>query len=208
MSTTKDADLDRLTQARQCPTARIVAATLTPANVVLALTAYIALKYAPSVLAGIGWWLMAIVLVVVIPYAILHAAVRTGRVDDCQVVRRSQRPWLFAAAGTCVAAAILILAVAGAPRQLIVLIVAMLAGLGAMLALTLVWKASMHLAVAAGAVAVLAIENPPAAAVAFLALPLLAWARVRNGRHSLAQVVVGGLVGAVVAASVYSILRG
>lgn len=97
------------------------------------------------------------------------------------------------------------LAFAGAPRPLVALIVAMLAGLGAMGAVTLAWKASMHLAVASGAVAVLTIENHLAGAIAALALPVLAWARWRDGRHSIAQLIGGGIIGATVAVTAFTL---
>lgn len=204
--TTDDHDLHRLAQARPSAAARFIAGALTPANVVLALMAYVAITHSTTTWDGLKWWAIALVLVVGLPYAILFRAIRTGRVSDRQVVRRSQRPWLFAAASACVAAAIAVLWVAGAPRPLTSLIITMLAGLVSMGALTLAWKASMHLAVAAGATAVLAIENPLAGAVALVLLPILAWARWRDGRHSWAQLIGGAVVGGTVAAAVYSAL--
>lgn len=200
-------DLDRLNRAKTSRSARLIAAVLTPANVVLGLLAYVSLKYSSSWLTAAGWWLITLVLVVGVPYAILFRAIRAGRVADRQVVRREQRPWLFAAAITCVIVALGVLALAGAPRQIAALIVAMLSGLVAMGAVTLVWKASMHLAVASGAVTVLAIENPTAGLIAALVLPVLAWSRWRDGRHSLAQLIGGGIIGAAAAAAVYSLTR-
>lgn len=198
-------DLDRLSQARPSSAARLIAGVLTPANVVLALMAYVSLAHSSTGLAGIGWWLITLVLVVAAPYAILFQAIRSGRVSDRQVVRRDQRPWLFAAAVACVVLALAVLAFAGAPRPLVALMVAMLAGLAVMGTVTLVWKASMHLAVASGAVAVLTIENHLAGAIAALALPVLAWARWRDGRHSTTQLIGGGLIGASVAATAFTV---
>ncbi|MEO7130493.1 MAG: hypothetical protein ABIZ07_03850 [Dermatophilaceae bacterium] len=202
-----EADLDRLRRARPSRTARLIAGALTPANVVLALMADVSLTHSSTWLAGAGWWLITLVLMVAAPYAILFRAIRSGRVSDRQVVRRDQRPWLFAAAAGCVALALAVLAFAGAPRALVALVVAMLAGLAVMGAITLVWKASLHLAVASGAVAVLAIENHLAGAIAALALPVLGWARWREGRHSVAQVIGGGVIGAVVAAAAFILVR-
>lgn len=200
-------DLARLNRAKTSRPARLIAAVLTPANVVLGLLAYVSLKYSSSWLTATGWWLITLVLVVGVPYAILFRAIRAGKVADRQVVRREQRPWLFAAAITCVIVALGVLALTGAPRQIVALIVAMLSGLVAMGAVTLVWKASMHLAVASGAVTVLAIENPTAGLIAAVVLPVLAWSRWRDGRHSLAQLIGGGIIGAAAAAAVYSLTR-
>jgi hypothetical protein len=122
------------------------------------------------------------------------------------VVRRSQRPWLFVMALACVAAALSLLVLAGAPSQVVALIVSMGAGLAAMLLATLVAKASMHLAVAAGAVAVVAVEQPLVGVVLSLLLVPVAWARHRDGRHSVGQLVAGGLIGGVTAFVLYALL--
>jgi hypothetical protein len=202
-----DRDLARLADAQTTPAARWIAGALTPANVVLALMAYLSVKYADSLPAAAAWWLAALVLVVGVPYLILYRALRKGTASDRQVVQRSQRPVLMASAATAVTIALVVLYVVSAPKPLVWLILAMICGLVAMALTTLVWKASMHLAVAVGAVAVLAIENNVAGLVAALFLPLLAWARWRDGRHSMAQLVGGAVIGSVVAGVVYGLLR-
>ena len=83
----------------------------------------------------------------------------------------------------------------------------MLCGLAAMGITTIWWKASMHMAVAAGAVAVVFIENHTAGAIVALLLPVLGWARWKDGRHSAAQLIGGTLIGALVAGVVYGLLR-
>lgn len=202
------ADVRRLDAAlvNSSVAARVVAAALTPANVVLAVTGYVAIRHSPNLVQAVTWWLFTLVLVVALPYAILFRAMRDGRVDDRQVVRRSQRPWLFGMALMCVAAALVLLILAGAPSQIVALLLAMGAGLAAMLLATLVTKASMHMAVAAGAVAVVILEQPILGALLSLLLVPIAWARHRDGRHSVAQLVAGALIGGVVALMVYGFL--
>ncbi|GAA4389080.1 hypothetical protein GCM10023153_04940 [Ornithinibacter aureus] len=201
-------DVARLEAASQDPSvvARWVAGVFTPANVVLAVMAYVAVRHSDSVVEAALWWAVTLLLVVALPYAILFRAMRGGRVDDRQVVRRSQRPWLYVMALACVAAALALLVLAGAPLQVVALVVAMGAGLAAMLLATLVAKASMHLAVAAGAVAVVVVEQPLVGAVLSLVLVPIAWARHRDGRHSVGQLVAGALIGGVTAFVVYALL--
>ena len=198
-------DLDRLGAVTPSTPARLIAAVLTPGNVVAAVTLFVAIRHSSSVLAGIGWAALTLLLVVGVPYLILFRAMRTGRADDRQVVRRSQRPALMLAALACVAVALTVLALLGAPRQLIVVIVAMAGGLAALTLVTLRWKASMHMAVAAGAVAIAGIETPLGWTTALL-LPLIGWARWRDGRHSVGQLIGGAVIGALAAASIYSLL--
>lgn len=196
------ADLDRLAAVKPSRSARLIAAILTPGNVVGALSVFVAVRHSPSVLAGFGWAVLTLLLVVGVPYFILFRALRSGRADDRQVVRRSQRPALMLAALSCVAVALAALALLGAPRQLITLVIALAAGLAVMTVVTLRWKASMHLAVAAGAVAICGLETP-AGWISALLLPLIAWARWRDGRHSAAQLLAGAGIGFVSAATVY-----
>ena len=59
------------------------------------------------------------------------------------------------------------------------------------------------LAAVAGALAVSGLEDPVVAAWAAPALLLVGWARVRGGRHTVAQVLAGALVGASVSGSIY-----
>ena len=75
--------------------ARVVAGVFTPANVVLAVMAYVALRHSGSAVEAFGWWALTLVLVVGVPYGILFRALRAGRVDDRPGVPRSQRPGPF-----------------------------------------------------------------------------------------------------------------
>ena len=138
-------DLARLEQATTTRSARLISGALTPANVVLALLAYLSVKYTSNIVVAAGWWTIALILVVGVPYLILFRAIRTGSADDRQVVRRSQRPALMASAVAAVTIALVVLYLAGAPRPLVWLILAMICGLVAMALTTLAWKASMHI---------------------------------------------------------------
>lgn len=200
-------DLERLAVAPPAPLARFVAGALTPANVVLALTAYVVVRHAHGPAEAVRWWLVVAVLVVGVPYALLFWALRTGRVGDRQVVRRSQRPWLLGLVAVCVAGAVAWLWLGGAPRALSAVVTALLAGVVVVAVLTLRWKISAHTATYAAATTVLAFEQPAVAAVAAVGIPLVGWARVRAGRHSTGQVLAGASVGIVVAGTVFGLLR-
>lgn len=71
--------------------------------------------------------------------------------------------------------------------------------------ITLRSKASMHMAVAAGAVAIAILDETPSSSTLLL-LPPIAWARWHNSRHSPGQLATGALVGALAAASIYAAL--
>jgi membrane-associated phospholipid phosphatase len=100
-----------------------------------------------------------------------------------------------------------ILAVRGAPRELVALVAALAVGLASSLAVTLVWKISIHVAVVTGAVVILGLVFGPAYLALLPAVALVGWARAAVGDHTPTQVAAGALLGGTVAAVVFSALR-
>jgi membrane-associated phospholipid phosphatase len=92
------------------------------------------------------------------------------------------------------------LLVGGAPILLLVLTGAGIIQVLLIFLVTLRWKISGHSAAVAG-VAVLALMLFGKVAVFFaLTVPLVAWSRIRLGRHSLYQTVAGALLGGLIIA--------
>lgn len=87
------------------------------------------------------------------------------------------------------------------------LVVAMLAGLAVALAVTAFWKISVHTAVAGGTVSVLVLTYGSAVALTAPLVALIGWSRVELRDHTPMQVLVGGIVGASVAAMVFTLAR-
>ena len=93
-----------------------------------------------------------------------------------------------------------LLHLAGAPAALVRVLAAMLAALVVLALFTLVHKVSFHTGVVAGGAVALWVTGAHLCGVVLgLLVPVVVWARVRGGRHSVAQVVLGGLVAAAVA---------
>jgi membrane-associated phospholipid phosphatase len=69
------------------------------------------------------------------------------------------------------------------------------------------WKMSIHAGVAAGTAATLTAVYGPLALLSVPLVLLAGWARVRLSAHTIAQVVAGALVGAVIAGTVFPALR-
>ena len=154
------------------------------------------------------WWgLPGAVFAAVIPLGYVLHGVRTGRLTDHHIPDRADRrlPLLFGVAS--LSAGLIVMVLLGAPREVLALLVAGGSGLVIFALVTHWWKMSIHAGVAAGALATLtAIYGP----VALLGAPLVVlggWARVRLTAHTPAQVVVGALAGALVAGTVFPMLR-
>lgn len=152
--------------------------------------------------AGIGWSLLGMVFTVVIPAAIVDVGVRQGRYTDHHLSRREQRAVPLGLAAASVLVGLAVLALAGAPRAVVALQVAVLATVLVATTVTLWWKVSFHVAVVAAAACVLTLLGGGWWALSWLAVPVVGWARLRLTAHTLAQVLVGGALGAGVTGAV------
>ena len=100
-----------------------------------------------------------------------------------------------------------ILAVRGAPRELVALVAALAVGLASSLAVTLVWKISIHVAVVTGAIVILGLVFGAAYLALLPAVALAGWSRVAVGDHTPPQVGAGAVLGGAVAAIIFPALR-
>lgn len=157
-------------------------------------------------LPGIGWGLLAALFTGVLPTVFLAIGERRHYWSDRDMRLRQDRLVAAPAILASVAVGTALLYGLGATHVVSALVAAMLTVLLVLAAITLVWKVSVHSAVAAGAVAVLTSVYGPALLLAPLAA-LVGWSRVRLRCHSTAQVVVGACVGAGVAGPVFGLLR-
>ncbi|MEU8774121.1 phosphatase PAP2 family protein [Streptomyces sp. NPDC048606] len=186
-------------------TARLVTDWLAPRTWIAADTVIVGWHTAGP--AGVGWGLVGALFAAVLPLAFIKRGMRRGRWADRHVASRRQRVVVIGFAAASVATGVLALSVLGAPRIVIALIVAMLVTLAALLAVTPLWKISVHTAVAAGSVALLVMVLGP---LPLLALPLVAlvgWSRIALRDHTPAQVLAGATVGATVAAGAFALVR-
>jgi membrane-associated phospholipid phosphatase len=156
--------------------------------------------------AGLGWGLVAALFAAVLPALFISYGVRRGRWADRNVGARRPRLIVLAFITASVAAGLLVLLFAGAPRLLTGYLGFMLAGVAVLALVTTVWKISIHCAVASGSVAILAFTCGPLVLCGYGLVALLDWSRVAVKDHTVAQVVVGAVLGAAAAALAYAAL--
>src|SRR5689334_20803025 len=188
------------------PLARLASELLAPAPVASALLIAVAWGSASTPAQAARWALVGLACGTLVPVGFIEVGVRRRRLSDRHLSRREERlgPLLVGLVATL--AALWLLQLAQAPRNLLALLATMALVLGATLALTTVWKISVHTAALAGsAVIVAAVFGWPWLALAPL-LALVAWARVELRAHTPGQVLVGSLVGAAGAAAVYGLV--
>ena len=154
--------------------------------------------------AGIGWGLLAALFAAVLPTLFISHGKRRGRWSDRNVGARRPRLIVLAFITWSVAAGLILLVAAGAPRMLTGYLAFMLASVAVLAAITTVWKISIHCAVASGSVAVLALTYGPPVLAGYALVALLGWSRVALADHTVAQVVAGSVLGAGAAALAYA----
>jgi len=145
-------------------------------------------------------WALILIIVSILPiFLIMVYLVRRGRLDSFFTdVRRQRTAVYLLAVGWAVIAGVIIIRL-GAP---LVLRATFVAGLSAVIIFTcinLFWKISLHTAFVAASAVVLAILYWPIGMVSLVFLPLMGWARIEAGHHSVAQVATGAVLAAVIA---------
>ena len=156
--------------------------------------------------AGLLWGLLAALFAAVLPTLFISYGVRHGRWSDRNVGARRPRLVVLAFITGSVAAGLAVLTAGGAPRLLTGYLAFMLASVAVLALVTVVWKISIHCAVASGSVAILALFYGPPVLAGFVLVALLGWSRVVLKDHTVAQVVGGSVLGAVAAALAYAVL--
>ncbi|WP_328722666.1 hypothetical protein OHT52_26330 [Streptomyces sp. NBC_00247] len=186
--------------------ARLVTEVLAPPHLVVLVLIVIGVHSTGS-LGGAGWGLLAGVFCGGLPIAYVVAGVRRGRWSDKHLKIREQR-WtpLFVTLASVLAGTGLLLAL-DAPREVVALVAAMIAGLLLTMAVTVWWKVSVHTAVASGIAVVVTVAYGWWAALLFLGVAAVGWSRVSLRDHTTAQVVAGAVLGGTAAAAVFAGLR-
>ena len=186
--------------------ALVVTETLSPTVLVIVLTTLVSVHASNSLNRGLRIAALAVLFSVALPYAVLLAGIRAGRLTDRDLRRREERPAMMAVALTSVAAGLVLLRRMDAPADVFALMAAIGAGVAVTLGISTVWKISVHTSCVAGTVVSLALLLHPSALLLAPLTPLAAWARVLLGHRTVRQTVAGAVVGAVVAAGVLVLL--
>ncbi|MEW1660639.1 hypothetical protein [Streptomyces sp. NPDC093707] len=185
--------------------ARTITDRLEPKNWIILVT--LLMGWHADKLAGIGWGLFAALFTGVIPVLFIKFGERHGYWGDKHVRRRQDRLYVIPGIMASVAVGLVLMYTLGAPSEITALIVAMFASLIVVLAITTAWKVSFHTAVPSGAIATLALAYGPWMLLLCPLVPVIGWSRVKLQDHTLAQVIVGAILGAAVGGGVFALLR-
>jgi hypothetical protein len=151
---------------------------------------------------------LAALFVCVLPLLLLLGLVRLGKVTDHHVSNRRQRAPVLLMAFASVLAGLLVLESAGAPRSVLVMVLAIVAGILVLAAVSPFWKISGHAAAISSSAVISVLMLGPAWLPLLMLIPAVGWSRVVLRAHTAAQVVAGSLFGGLVMAGLWWILRG
>lgn len=128
---------------------------------------------------------------------------RKDKLADIFITVRRQRNKIYALSGVCAGIGIGILLYFEAPTVLMATLVAALSVTVVFMGINLMWKISLHTALAAGSVTVLTILYGSTGAISAMLLPPIAWSRIELECHSIAQTVAGAFLAALIVAAVF-----
>ncbi|MBI4927138.1 MAG: phosphatase PAP2 family protein [Anaerolineae bacterium] len=142
------------------------------------------------------WALFSISFTIIVPAAFILVLRKRGKVTDFDVFVREQRFWPYMVSVSCALIAWLVMALAHAQGLFILISAAAAIQAIVMFLVNLKWKISVHASgTACFAVLSWQLFGLPGASL-LLAIPLVAWSRVRLGRHTTGQVIAGSALGA------------
>ncbi len=144
---------------------------------------------------GFGLAALAAVVAVAPGLALVLHLVRTGRVVGHHLPHRGDRPRVLGAALVGVVVSAALVALLGAPHELVVLMTAMAVLLGLLVVASLRWKVSLHAATATASLVALVAALGPWALLGAPLVVVVCWSRLALRAHTPEQVVNGGLVG-------------
>ncbi|WP_067508983.1 phosphoesterase PA-phosphatase [Actinoplanes sp. TFC3] len=179
--------------------AQLVTDVLSPAVLVAGLLLAVAWHAVEDPMQALLLGLVAAAAGSFIPISYILRGVRRGRWTDRHVTVREHRKLPILVCLVSTLAGTVLLALLGAPRELVALIASMMASLVVAWPVTVIlrWKVSVHALVAAGAVGALGVVFGPALWLAFPLAVAVCWSRVVLRDHTVGQVVVGAAIGVV-----------
>jgi membrane-associated phospholipid phosphatase len=139
--------------------------------------------------------LLYFLVAVPVPVAYVLWMLKSGRVTDFHLPDRRDRtmPFVISIAGALGAAVLLYFA--GAPAVFLAPVVAALTQTLLLFLITLGWQISIHTATTTALVTFGVLAFGAAASVLAFLVPLVMWARLYLGRHTLAQTIAGACLG-------------
>ena len=169
----------------------------------LSILVFLAFGWHSAGTAGLVWAILALAIVTGIPLGYMLLGRQLGWVSDMELTNREERPRFILVSLSSDVLGLAVLWIGGGPRPLRLLVLTYLCLAIVMFTVSSFWKISMHLAGVGGFSTALVFVFGLGASLAFLSLPLVAWARLHRRKHTPIQLVAGALAGIAAASLVF-----
>jgi hypothetical protein len=178
--------------------ARLISNTLNPFVISAVIIILLAFRETSGISEAAKWAFISLALSVLPSLIVVVLLVRSKRMDGFFNTTREQRNVVYLIASGLGAIGCGLLWYLGAPELLSVTFTAGLVSIALFTGINYFWKLSLHTAFfTASLTIVITIYGATAAWAVILLLPV-AWARIELKQHSLTQVIVGGLLAALI----------
>lgn len=189
-------------------TAALISRFLAPQYVVILTLVLLGLTDPVSWQRGLVWVMAVVLPFPMITLGVFRRALLKGVISDWHVTNRRERlqPTLVGATLLFTAIPMAILYFYDGPRWLLAMTLSGFLLVIANLCITLLWKISQHVSGVALGATLATLSLGPLAAPSLLLIPLVAWARVKVGAHTVMQTVAGGVTGILITVITLSLL--
>ncbi len=181
----------------------LISALTSPFLVCTVVGAALGARFASSWREVVAWGGLAALFAGLIPFGVVVLLLLRGRVTDIHVAQRERRWVPLGAAALSGALSVVVLHLLRTPKELQALGVTYLVNAVAFAGVSLQWKISVHTGVYAGAFVACGLTVNGWWLVALAAVPLVAWARARRGRHTQLQGIAGAAMASLLTVLTY-----
>ncbi|MDP2585690.1 MAG: hypothetical protein Q8P29_02300 [Candidatus Levybacteria bacterium] len=182
--------------------ARAVSFFLGPVFVLFPILFILVAKFSTDYSHALKWTMFTYAFVLAIALFVV-AGVILGFFSNFNVSKKEQRPLLFSFIAFAMFCYFVSIFIFNAPKILFIAFFAIVLCLIVMIIVNRWIKASIHLAIFTGAVIFILVVYGGYSFLLLTLIPLLAWARIKMGEHSLQETIVGTILGIVITLIVY-----
>ena len=183
--------------------ANLTSNIFSPFVIGLVLIPLVSFKATISTFDAIKWSLILIALSILPVLLFAVYLVRRNQLDSVFANTRQQRIRIYALAIILIGMSCILLFTLKAPLSLLALFIAVFSANLVFTGINFWWKISLHTAFITAAVTLLFTLYGFMSAVSVVLIPLVGWARIELGHHSLAQTVTGALLAASILVAVF-----
>jgi len=183
--------------------ADLISNILNPFLVSLIIIVLLSFESASGISDALKWSLILAAISILPVFSAVVYLLRKGRLDGIFTAVRRQRTAIYVLSGVCAAVGYVILLISKAPLMLRAAFATGLSGVIAFTVINLWWKISLHTALVTALVTVMVILYGWIATAGLVLVLLIAWARLALRQHSLAQVVAGAVLAALITVAAF-----